>query len=279
MKYIIIAIIILIILTLIINYYKKEAFENSEGIVFINDNNVKIILNESPNTKDFINRPNKEKYFRLIITYLINNSVIKNNIIDLGAWIGDNSIPWSKNIKDIIYAIEPSIDNCNYINELCSINNINNVKVLNFAISDKNEKLFTNDSLLHSTFNNNGNGKNVVNAVSLDYLYEEKKIDNIGFIHLDVEGMENKVINGSYNIINTFNPVIAFEQHLNTDNYTDLINILKNKNYKVFLINEILEGNKEDCRNFIAFPLNIYNDELIHNINNNINTNDILTIQ
>ena len=91
--------------------------------------------------------------------------------------------------------------------------------------------------------------------------------------------MENKVINGSYNIINKFKPIIAFEQHLNTDNYTELINILKNKNYKVCLINEILEGNREDCRNFIAFPLNIYNDELKNNISNHININDILIIQ
>jgi len=278
MKGIFIALILLILITIIIKYNKKEGFDNNKEIIFINDNNVKIILNEHSNTKEFINRPNKEQKFRLIIIYLINNNIIKNNIIDLGAWIGDNSIPWSKNIKDIIYAIDPSIDNCNYIKELCNINNINNINVLNFAISDKNEQLFTDDSLFHSTFNTSGNGKNVVNAVTLDYLYENKYINNIGFIHLDVEGMENKVINGSYNIINIFNPIIAFEQHLNTDNYIELINILKNKNYKVFLINEILEGNREDCRNFIAFHNNIYNDELINNIHKNIKI-DLLIIQ
>ena len=41
---------------------------------------------------------------------------------------------------------------------------------------------------------------------------------------------------------------------------------LKNKGYKVFLINEILPGCREDCRNSIAFPEEIYSDDLIKNI-------------
>ena len=45
-----------------------------------------------------------------------NNVIDKNkNIIDLGAWIGDNSIPWAKNIDGIVYAIDPSKENCKYI--------------------------------------------------------------------------------------------------------------------------------------------------------------------
>jgi hypothetical protein len=53
----------------------------------------------------FKKRDNHEVMFRRINTYLIKNKIIKNNIIDLGAWIGDNSIPWAKNIDGTVYAI------------------------------------------------------------------------------------------------------------------------------------------------------------------------------
>jgi FkbM family methyltransferase len=57
----------------------------------------------------------------------------------------------------------------------------------------------------------------------------QKIIDNIGYIHLDVEGMEYKVINGSSNLIDEFRPIISFEQHLEIDDYEGILSHLKNK--------------------------------------------------
>ena len=91
----------------------------------------------------FLNAINSEKLFRQIHTFLINNSVIKNNIIDLGSCIGDNSIPWAKNIKETVYAIDPSPNNCLYIKEMCKLNEISNIKTIQTAISNTNEVLST----------------------------------------------------------------------------------------------------------------------------------------
>jgi hypothetical protein len=114
--------------------------------------------------------------------------------------------------------------------------------------------------------NPNNNGRNKVQAVSLDYLYASKSIDNIGYIHLDVEGMEYKVVEGSENVINAFRPLVSFEQHLEIDNYELILALFKKHNYVVFLINEILPGCRHDCRNSLAFPVEMYNDNMIDEI-------------
>ena len=73
----------------------------------------------------FSKRPYHEIKFRKIVAELIKQHIINidKNFIDLGAWIGDNSVPWATKIKGIIYAIDPSKANCNYITLLAKINN------------------------------------------------------------------------------------------------------------------------------------------------------------
>lgn len=251
-----------------------------EHCTFTNDDGVTILLINHHFSSMFKNRDNHEVIFRRINTYLIKNKIIKNNIIDLGAWIGDNSIPWAKNIDGIVYAIDPCHENCDFINETCEVNQIKNVKTMQYAISNINEVLTTNDNLFHCSFiygNPGSSGINKAEAVSLDYLYEKKHIDNIGYIHLDVEGMEYKIIKGSSNLIDHCRPIISFEQHLEIDDYDIIISHLKNKDYTIFLIDEILPGCRHDCRNSFAFPNEIFNETLIENIHNYIGQNILIS--
>lgn len=251
-----------------------------QDCTFVNDDGVTILLINHEYSKDLKRRVDSEPIFRRINTYLIKNKIIKNNIIDLGAWIGDNSIPWGKNIDGIVYAIDPYQENCNFINKTCEVNQIENVKTMVYAISNINEILTTNENLFHCSFvygNPGLSGKNKVDAVSLDYLYENKHIDNIGYIHLDVEGMEYKIINGSSNLIDECRPIISFEQHLEIDDYNIILSNLKNKDYRVFLIDETLAGCRSDCRNSLAFPNEIFNETLIEDIHNYIGRNILIS--
>ena len=211
--------------------------------IFTNDDFVNISLIEHDFSNVFKNRDSHEVIFRIINTFLIKNKIIKNNIIDLGAWIGDNSIPWAKNIDGIVYAIDPSPQNLDFINKTCEFNNITNIKTIQCAISNINELLTTNDDINHCSFvygNPGLNGNVKINAVSLDYLYDTKTIDNIGYIHLDVEGMEYKILEGSIKLIENCRPLISFEQHLEIDDYDIILLYLKKINYTIFLIDEIL---------------------------------------
>ena len=96
-----------------------------KSCIFTNDNNVEILLTTHPFSDHIAMRDNHEVYFRRIHTYMINNNIIDTtkNIIDLGAWIGDNTLPWAKNIKGIVYAIDPSSVNCSFIDEIKTLNN------------------------------------------------------------------------------------------------------------------------------------------------------------
>ena len=246
--------------------------------IFTNDNNSEILLIEHPLSQIFASRDRHEVLFRQMHTYLINAGIIKNNIIDLGAWIGDNTIPWAKSIdkksidkksievKTTIYAIDPSPDNCQFIQQMCKHNQIDNVKVFQTAISDKCETLSTNDDMYHCTFASDETGRNKVNAVSLDHLLLINEITNIGYIHLDVEGMEYKVLLGSRKIIEIYKPIITFEQHLEIDNYNLILDYLTENNYVVYLIDEVLPGCRPDCRNSIAFPSEIFDPNIIADI-------------
>ena len=82
--------------------------------------------------------------------------------------------------------------------------------------------------------------------------------------------MEYKVIEGSSNLIDKCRPVISFEQHLELDNYDIILSHLKNKDYRVFMIDEILPGCRPDCRNSFAFPNECFDESIIDNIHNYI---------
>jgi FkbM family methyltransferase len=260
---------------------------------FVYDNTIIVIDDEVMpiQTNQFCQRVDCERNFRLIHRYLLTNNIIKNNIIDLGAWVGDNSIPWAKMTKNIIYAIDPSKDNCDFIKNMCSMNNLYNISIINQAISDKPELLTTDNDINHCSFIwDNGNvgvekkyeGVYKINATSLDELYNSKHIENIGYIHLDVEGMEHKILLGSTNLIDLFLPIISFEGHLNAEaaEINKNINYLKSKNYTIFIINDIIKSGQcwGDCRNFLAFPPNVDGYDIMNNINKEFNSNILQTI-
>jgi len=224
--------------------------------IFTNDDNVEILLPQHHFSTIFAKRDNHEVLFRRINTYLIKNGLIKNNIIDLGCWIGDNSVPWAKNIDGNIYAIDPSPNNCIFVKMLAHLNSLKNINVIQKAISEMNKIVSTNGHIDHCSFvgTNNNNGHTKINSYSLDYLHETGEIKNIGYIHLDVEGMEFNVIKGSLIIIEKYRPIVSFEQHLNIDDYNALCKYFQNEKYDVYLVDEILPGCRPDCRNFMAFP-------------------------
>ena len=250
----------------------QDAYAN-----FPDDKNVVVMLDTRHKySKVFAKRKDHEVIFRKINTYLIDSNIIRNNVIDLGAWIGDNSIPWSKNIHGTVYAIDPSSENCDFINHICKLNNIHNVKTLQYAISDKEELLSTEESSNHVSFNTDNIGIYKVTSKSLDYLLDNNVIEDIGYIHLDVEGMEFKVIKGSTKLIEKYKPIITFEQHLEIDDYKSLISYMSN-NYTVYMINEVLLRCRPDCRNFIAFPHYIDSSSLIKDITNTLNIPQLFT--
>lgn len=243
-------------------------------VIFTNDNNTSVILPNHKFTADYSKRNDHEVLFRRVNSYLIKNNYVLGNIIDLGAWIGDNSIPWAKQIKGTVYSIDPSPENICYINDVAKLNNVHNVKTIEKAISDKNETVYTTGNINHCSFMTGGNVK--AEAVSLDHLLSVDIINDIALIHLDVEGFEYKVLTGAMNIIHTYKPIITFEQHLNSDDYISTSLLLFNKGYNIYMINEVMLGCFADCRNFLALPIDSQID--INDLQKDIKQNALLSI-
>ena len=264
---------------------------------FSNDNGVAIQYTMNhPLAGLFGSRNEHEVMFRRISTYLINNGHVQGNILDLGAWIGDNALPWSVSLlmaqhgqqvsadtaldpNFVVYAIDPSPENCRFMIDNSALNGIENVVVIQRAISDKGEVLSTNEDLTHCTFVSDDSSstndssttyKNQIEAVSLDDLFFAGELTKIAYIHLDVEGMENRVIAGATSLIELCRPIIAFEQHLEQDPFLELSAHIAEKGYTVYLINEVLPGCRPDCRNFIAFPNDSFDDTIANIINGHL---------
>jgi FkbM family methyltransferase len=234
---------------------KQRAKRERKNVIFQNDNNIRLTLLEShPFTETFVKRDDHEVIFRRIHSYLIQKQIIKGNIIDLGAWMGDNSLPWAKQTPATIYAIDPSPQNIQFIRDMCAINEISNIKTIQTPVSDKNERVTKNGHINHCSFVEGGDGATGMDAVSLDFLYDTKQIERVGFIHLDVEGFEERVVRGAERLLRECRPIVTFEQHLTIDDYMWIVNHLEEKRYDVYLIHEVLPGCRSDCRNILAFP-------------------------
>ena len=258
--------------------------------MFINDNGVTISVPDGHSfTEEYRTRINQERYFRLISNYMISSGYVRRNIIDLGAWIGDNSIPWAMNLANgggIVYSIDPSEYNCEYIGKVAEMNNISNIKIINHVISDGCKVVSTVDTdprtdiyggkMHHLTFSNDDSQEIRLNAVSLDYLYEGGEIGDIDYIHLDVEFMERLVIEGSVKVIERYQPIIAYEQHLDIDDYESLVKILNRRGYDVYIIDERFNNYRYDYRNLIALPSRIDSEQFKNEVESELKVVDLL---
>ena len=254
-------------------YARHKLIELSYSINFPMEKNTKLLLSKDYTLKSFYMtfRNTKEPAKRVILETLISKIFPTNTfILDVGAYIGDNSLPWSMCFKNHnIVAIDPSISNCNFIIDTASLNNIKNLQVINCLISDINAQYKAINDIDHSAF------KQELNLRSKSQTIQSKSIDEISvnfstkvsLIHIDVEGMEKNVILSSRDTISRDRPVIVFEDHLRDKTFDDLSKILTSMNYSIYLINEILEGNRPDCRNYLALP-NETKDNILNLVQN-----------
>jgi FkbM family methyltransferase len=202
----------------------------------------------------------RELLHRAIIASAMRNGIIctTKNIIDAGSANGDCALCWAKLITGKVYAIDPSSQNLEFIHDVAELNSIKNIETLNYAIGDSDGFLYPLYDIDHTPFSTTPvtpySKKNKISAKTLDSLYAEGKLSQIGYIHLDVEGMELDAIRGAKRIIDECAPVVSFEAHITVDDIESIFNLFRSARYSVFMINEATTGGRPDCVNFIALP-------------------------
>jgi FkbM family methyltransferase len=212
---------------------------------------------------DYSRRTNAECLLRTLVYQLFQTGYLKNNkcIIDIGSWLGDNSITWAKMLskKANLYAIDPSQSNLEFSEAIAKLNKVNNIRWVKAICSDKSGALLSIEGdINHAIFHEASKGTiSEFKSTTLDQVVPESDHKNISMIHVDVEGFEEKVILGAVNIIKKSKPMVIFEQHISSEDPSKIFTFLRSYNYCIFMINEVLPGCRYDCRNFIAFSLDI----------------------
>ncbi len=240
-------------------------------VIFINDGDTEIIM-PSQNIFDallfsssqfdkqsaFFFRPNKEALLRKVIFNLFESGYLdkKMSIIDIGCWLSDNTLPWAKMLTDngVVHAVDPSKENLYFGECIAQLNKISNINWVEGVCSDvSNIPLSFTGSIDHAQFSNSKQLSDTIMSTTLDKIIEESNHQEISLIHVDVEGFEKKVLQGAEDIIDRCRPTILFEQHIALESISPITDFLHEKDYSIYMINEVLTDCILDCRNFIAF--------------------------
>ena len=168
-------------------------------------------------------------------------------LIDCGCNFGFYSFyTASLSKKNSVISIEASKDTLEEFFKNFKINNFNNIKVLNNAVSDQsNKKMELNESekdwessLLSTKLNIKK--KNLIESITIDSVIEEKNIkDKLLIMKIDVEGYDLNVLEGAKNSIRKNKPfiIIEFSKFIFRNeifNYNYLQNFLETFNYQIY---------------------------------------------
>lgn len=194
-----------------------------------------------------------EDYINAVVdgTYEENSwNLLKKNInpldgifIDVGANLGWYSLQ-AANIGFNVIAIEPAKDNLPLLMKNISLNPklANRIKILPIALSD-----YVGTAEFHIASTGNGGHSLVKVHKSYDsYNVEVDKLDNrciekVAAIKIDVEGNEIRVLNGMKDIIGEYKPVMqieCFSDGLKASGYSAkiLLETIHEKNYNVRIV-------------------------------------------
>lgn len=147
---------------------------------------------------------------------------MNSTFIDIGGNVGLYSLYFKKKFNSKIFIFEPDDNNLELLHKTNKKNKFENFYILPFAVSDKNKiKNFLLDEYTGATGSleavNNvpqqrmklNTFKNVLSVKLDDLPFFES--ENISVIKIDVEGHEDKVINGALNLIKKYLPIIVVE--------------------------------------------------------------------
>ena len=153
-----------------------------------------------------------------------------NNVIDIGAHIGYYTLLAAREVgpSGMVFAFEPEIENCKWLEKNIKSNNYKNVKIVTKAVTEKTGTLnlwLGNSSGSHSIFqsfdgikkdqnkNMSPNQKSqLVESISIDNFLEQEGFPDIGVIKIDAEGAEKSVFDGMNKLLRRQNNLkIIFE--------------------------------------------------------------------
>ena len=202
-------------------------------------------------------------------------------ILDIGANIGGLSLPFAKIYVPLgkVYSFEPDLEVISQLKKNIEINHLKNITVVPKALQENagiqeieftqrrqndeadrtNRGLSTIQEVDHNYRKLFTLKKQIVKCTTIDHFVEEKQIEKIELIKIDVEGSEIRVLNGGINTIQRDLPIIVYEfssiydEMFNFPNTKKTFQFMKDKGYQQFKI--IKEGKIEKFDEYSEEPL------------------------
>jgi FkbM family methyltransferase len=223
---------ILVIKDLLIKKRMKKLYK-----VFVKKYNQKIYLRRGGSDAIALHYVIHREYH--LPKFKINN---KNpNILDLGTNIGLTLIDFKKKYPNSnIIGVE--MDKKNYELALKNTLNLENIKIINKAISSKSDlELYYDPSELedsyHLTKNKNLKNKIIIKTISINDIIKKEKIKEIDFIKMDIEGEEGNLFDDKNLDWLKITKQIQIELHPQFNkkaNFIYIKEILSKKGFKVY---------------------------------------------
>lgn len=202
------------------------------------------------------------EYETHIVNKIIENINKGETVLDIGANIGHHSILMSKCVGENgkVISFEPIPRIIKQFRESIEINNIKNIEVEEFGLSNKEDSItlyIDNNNIGHSSAIKDkdiNTEEIIINTKTLDSLNLEK----FSFVKIDVEGYEWNVIEGGINTFLKYRPIILMEwspafYRLNDESHSlKILNFFLGNNYKIIdLDNKNREVTKENIEIFM----------------------------
>lgn len=188
------------------------------------------------------------------------------DIIDVGANIGFFSVWFGKNLDTgKVIAVEPTPSALVLLVKNLVRNEVQNkVVVYNGALSDREgyvdvtvipgkEEYSTIGSMCHPSTLDQRVERIKVRSATVDHIADEYSLD-VGFIKLDVEGMEHTVLKGANHVLEKHRPVVVSELSnplltRNGASSIEVVNLIKSYGYRVVdpLMPTVTAGKREYC--------------------------------
>ena len=264
------------------NAYTAHFSEEIDSPIMIPSSHIKYAKQYST----LLYRANHEVQLRRVAKFILQSyqTSERSSVIDIGAWIGDNSLIWAKLVEPFsgrVLAIDPSSQNIEAINQLSAFNSITNLRTQRAICSSIPGDHYTycgysvdDNKVLKPLFERSYGTipvKSMMSSLSttIDALYLDHLANKVLLFHVDVEGMENEIFQGSKSMIEASKPYIIFESHISSDQHlTMVIDTLRSCGYDTFfMINEVLHGARLDCRNFLAVHSSDINKNSLKQLN------------
>jgi len=136
-------------------------------------------------------------------------------VFDIGAQAGFYTLLASVLVGDKgrVFAFEPLPRNLFYLKEHLALNNINNVTVIEAAVSNRSGVSYFKDSGTGYQGSISSKGELEVNTVSLDEMISSGQIPLPDYIKMDIEGGEAKALSGAKSMLSQSHPTIFLAIH------------------------------------------------------------------